>query len=66
MDRVRSPRARAGFFASFLRAITKAAKRLKRGRGGDAYRPEKHYMRGPGPKSKQSPAAGDSRTPNAP
>jgi hypothetical protein len=66
MDRVRSPRARAGFFATFLRTITKAAKRLKPGRGGDAYRPEKHYMRGPGPKSKQNPASGGNRTPSSP
>jgi hypothetical protein len=60
MDRVRSPRARAGFFAGFLRAITKAARRLKPGQGGDAYRPEKHYMRGPGPKSTRG-----NRTPDA-
>ena len=66
MDRVRSPRARTGFFFRLVRAVTKAAKRLNPRRGDDAYRPEKHYMRGPGPKSKRASATGGDRTPNAP
>lgn len=53
-----------GLFSKLKRTAMKVAERLRPSSGQAPYRPEKHYMRGAGPKSKRvAPAAGD-RTPN--
>ena len=51
-------------FAKLIRTIVQAGKRLASRRGNSLYRPEKHYMRGAGPKSKRASTAGGS-TPKA-
>jgi len=48
-----------------MRAAKKAVGRLRPARGRALYRPEKHYMRGAGPKSKRVVPAGGDRTPTA-
>lgn len=50
--RVRRPPERASGSVSMLRDLAKAAADLRRTLAGvsDPYRPELHYMRGPGPK----------------
>lgn len=48
-------------FARLIRVIARSAERLMPGRAGVSYRPEKHYMRGVGPKSKHA----DNSTPRA-
>jgi hypothetical protein len=45
----RSRRGRFGLFGGLAAAL----RRLKLARVGGAYRPEKHYMRGAGPKSRK-------------
>jgi hypothetical protein len=65
MDRVGSPRACKGLFARFFRAIAGTAERLKPTRDRTLYRPEKHYMRGIGPKSKRIATADCDGTPTA-
>ncbi len=40
-------------FAKLIRALTRAVERLAPARSGTLYRPEKHYMRGAGPKSEK-------------
>lgn len=48
-------------FAKFMRTITRVTRRLRPLRGPGSYRPERHYMRGAGPKSKRvAPANGGS------
>lgn len=44
---------RKGLFATFRRSIIRQIRRL-RPAGNSLYRPEKHYMRGAGPKSKSA------------
>jgi hypothetical protein len=56
---------RMEFFAKLTRVIAKSVGRLRPKRGPAPYRPEKHYMRGAGPKSKHVPPANGDRTPNA-
>jgi hypothetical protein len=54
MTRALSLRAGQRFFAQLSKAISRAFGRLA---GTDnRYRPEKHYMRGPGPKSTRTAA----------
>ena len=65
MNRPASPRKRGGLLARLSRAIARIAGRLKAPAAGAAYRPEKHYMRGTGPKSKRIEAIGNERTPKA-
>lgn len=44
---------------SGMQALMRWAKRIGDiGRSGERYRPELHYMRGPGPKSRGKPARG--------
>ncbi len=50
-----SPPARNGLLARLGRSIASGAKRLNPTSRTDAYRPEKHYMRGAGPKSEFTP-----------
>ena len=50
-------------FAKLLRAITRTARRLRPAPARSAYRPERHYMRGTGPKSKQVAPVSSDRTP---
>jgi hypothetical protein len=40
-----------GMFTPLLRRIVRAVRRLRQPRNINRYKPEKHYMRGPGPKS---------------
>jgi len=65
MNRLDLPRLRMGLFAKLMRAAKRAVGRLRPARGRPLYRPEKHYMRGAGPKSKRVVPAGGDRTPTA-
>jgi len=47
-----------GLFAGLTRAIARRWKRWTSSLIADHYRPEKHYMRGPGPKAKRSDDTG--------
>jgi len=49
-------------FAKLLRAITRTG-RLRPAPAKTAYRPERHYMRGTGPKSKQAAPVSSDRSP---
>jgi hypothetical protein len=51
------------FLRKLVRATIRAAKRLP-GSPGKPYRPERHYMRGAGPKSKQIAPSNGEQTPN--
>ena len=42
------------FFAKLIRALTRAFERIAPPPRATLYRPEKHYMRGTGPKSKRA------------
>jgi hypothetical protein len=53
----------AGLLARLIRPIVAAMVRLRARRA--AYRPEKHYMRGTGPKSKRPSATASGSTPKA-
>lgn len=46
---MRSPRAGWNFFAALRRALCGVRTAVT----GDRYRPEQHYMRGPGPKTRE-------------
>jgi len=46
------------FFTRLIQVIARAADRIWPTASGAPYRPEKHYMRGSGPKSQHSEAAG--------
>jgi hypothetical protein len=52
---------RAGFGSFFGRTLGRIIARWRRWVSPDRYRPEKHYMRGPGPKA--SGKAGDGKSP---
>lgn len=65
MTGMATPPAGTGFFARLVGAITKAVGRLNPARVHLPYLPERHYMRGGGPKSKQRSPAGRDRTPKA-
>jgi hypothetical protein len=65
MNRSASPRKRGGLLVSLSRVIARIAGRIRPPTAGAPYRPEKHYMRGTGPKSKRIEALGDDRTPKA-
>ena len=57
--RVESPAARRGHAASvgFIRKIFQAVRAAVSARRWDLYRPEIHYMRGPGPRSRKRDAS---------
>jgi hypothetical protein len=60
-----SPAGRKGLFARLARPLARALGFLKPARGSGLYRPEKHYMRGGGPKSKRIAAASGDGAPSA-
>ena len=45
--------AKMGLFGLLARAIAGALARVRRSLGSSHYRPEQHYMRGPGPKTRE-------------
>jgi hypothetical protein len=47
------------FFAKVSRAVERLFLRWRRATGSGHYRPEKHYMRGPGPKNLSKLSNGD-------
>ena len=63
LDKVDAPPTEAGFLARLIRHIVSAVARVRARRA--AYRPEKHYMRGTGPKSKGPSATASGSTPKA-
>jgi hypothetical protein len=63
MPSSKNAKSHKGFLSGLARALTHRWKRLKSAFGGQHYQPEKHYMRGPGPKAKQGGDGG--KTPGA-
>jgi hypothetical protein len=51
------------FFTGLAHALAGRWQHWKSAFGPDHYHPEKHYMRGPGPKAKRRGGAGDNKTP---
>jgi hypothetical protein len=52
-------RASGKFFVAVGKAVRRLAARWRQATSSDRYRPEKHYMRGPGPKSSRKDTGGD-------
>jgi hypothetical protein len=51
-------------FSNFFGAVVgRLVARWRQWVSPDRYRPEKHYMRGPGPKNSGKPGSGNSRAP---
>jgi hypothetical protein len=61
-DILGSSHVRPGIFARLIRAVIRVVDQS--GSRSGTYRPEKHYMRGTGPKSRR-PGPGDEGTPKA-
>jgi hypothetical protein len=59
-DAIPAKRPRAG--RNFLAALAASLRRLRNGLSGDRYRPERHYMRGPGPKTREKTERGGGAT----
>jgi hypothetical protein len=55
----------ADFLSGLVRTISRHWKRWKSSLRADHYRPEKHYMRGPGPRAKHGSDGGGSKTPGS-
>jgi hypothetical protein len=52
-------RASGKFFVAVGQAVKRLAACWRQATSSDRYRPEKHYMRGPGPKSSRKTPGGD-------
>jgi hypothetical protein len=61
-EKMESSGAGAGFLAKMMRSVSRAVGRF--GLTAASYRPEKHYMRGAGPKSRRI-ATDSEHAPNA-
>jgi hypothetical protein len=55
-------RASDKFFVAVGQAVTWLVARWRQATSSDRYRPEKHYMRGPGPKSSRKADGGDQKS----
>jgi hypothetical protein len=62
---LRSMRVPADLLNRLIARLIAVYRRLKRTQSHPAYRPEKHYMRGPGPKTKYGATASGDPTPRA-